>query len=246
MQTIVIFGGCSAIAEQVARIYATRGAQLFLVDRNEQRLEDIAADLKVRGAEKVEYAVLDLTQTDRFDGCLEQINKALGGVIDVALIAHGTLPDQSACEQSVDKTLLEIQINAISTIALLTKLANQLEQRGAGTLAAISSVAGDRGRQSNYVYGAAKSMMTTFLEGLRNRLAKHNVHVLTIKPGFVDTPMTASFSKGPLWAKPEDVAAGIVNAIDKKRNVAYLPWFWRYIMLIIRHIPEFVFKRMGL
>jgi len=118
--------------------------------------------------------------------------------------------------------------------------------QGKGSLAVISSVAGDRGRQSNYVYGAAKGMVSLFLQGLRNRLSKKNVQVLTIKPGFVDTPMTAAFTKGALWAKPEAVARGIVKAVDKRRDEVYLPGFWRLIMLLIRHIPESLFKKLSL
>jgi short-subunit dehydrogenase len=125
-------------------------------------------------------------------------------------------------------------------------LANLMEAQGSGTIAVISSVAGDRGRQSNYVYGAAKGMVTRFLQGLRNRLAKRGVQVLTIKPGFVDTPMTAAFKKGALWAQPDAVARGIVAAVDAGKDEVYLPGFWRLIMAIIRHIPEPIFKRLSL
>jgi short-subunit dehydrogenase len=164
----------------------------------------------------------------------------------VALIAHGTLPDQKACEASVELLQQEIDNNGLSVVALCTRLANLMEPRGQGTIAVISSVAGDRGRQSNYVYGAAKGMVTRFLQGLRNRLARKGVQVLTIKPGFVDTPMTAAFPKGLLWAKPESVAQGIVAAVDRKKDVVYLPGFWCLIMMIIRHIPEFIFKKLSL
>jgi decaprenylphospho-beta-D-erythro-pentofuranosid-2-ulose 2-reductase len=121
-----------------------------------------------------------------------------------------------------------------------------MKQNETGTIAVISSVAGDRGRKSNYVYGSAKGGLTIFLQGLRNALSGSGVHVLTIKPGFVDTPMTNDFTKGLLWAKPEKVAKDIKRAIDKKKNIIYTPWFWRWIMLIIRLIPESVFKKMNL
>ena len=141
----------------------------------------------------------------------------------------------------------EIETNALSVINLLTLLANHLEKQQHGVIAVISSVAGDRGRQSNYVYGAAKGMVTLFLQGLRNRLTKVNVDVVTIKPGFVDTPMTAAFDKnGPLWARPEQIAKGIIRAMQKGKDEVYLPWFWWGIMLIIKHIPEIIFKRMSL
>jgi decaprenylphospho-beta-D-erythro-pentofuranosid-2-ulose 2-reductase len=164
----------------------------------------------------------------------------------VALIAHGTLPDQSACESSVEMALAEFATNGTSTIALLTALAPGMEAQGAGVLAVISSVAGDRGRQSNYLYGAAKAAVSTFASGLRQRLAKAGVSVVTIKPGFVDTPMTRNFRKGALWAKPDAVARGIVRAADRGSSVVYLPWFWSPIMLVIKHIPEFIFKRIKL
>jgi decaprenylphospho-beta-D-erythro-pentofuranosid-2-ulose 2-reductase len=162
------------------------------------------------------------------------------------LIAHGTLPDQQACEASYDVTRREMEVNALSVISMLTYLANHFEKQGHGSLAIISSVAGDRGRQSNYVYGSAKAAVTVFLGGLRNRLHGAGVHVLTIKPGFVDTPMTSEFPKGPLWASPEKVAKGIHKAILKRRDVVYLPGFWRMVMRIIREIPEPVFKRLKL
>jgi decaprenylphospho-beta-D-erythro-pentofuranosid-2-ulose 2-reductase len=142
--------------------------------------------------------------------------------------------------------LAEISTNGLSVVALLTLVANQLEQQGHGAIAVISSVAGDRGRQSNYVYGSAKAMVSAFLSGLRQRLAKKGVHVITVKPGFVDTPMTAHLPKGPLWAKPEQVAKDIRRAIDKGQRIVYTPGFWRFIMLIIKHIPEFVFVKLKL
>ena len=142
--------------------------------------------------------------------------------------------------------MAELSTNAISTISLLTHLANRLEMQKSGTIAVVTSVAGDRGRQSNYVYGAAKGMVSIFLQGLRNRLHKAGVNVLDIKPGFVDTPMTAEFKKGLLWAKPESVAGSIVNGIDRGKYEIYTPFFWRIIMLVIRNIPESIFKKANL
>ena len=245
MQKILIIGATSAIAEATARRWAARGAALFLVGRKAERLELIAADLRVRGAASVACQAQDACARDAHEAMLCAAEQAMGG-LDVALIAHGSLPDQKACEASVELTLQEIDTNALSVIALLTRLATRFEAQGHGSLAVISSVAGDRGRQSNYVYGAAKGMLTLFLQGLRNRLAKKGVHVLTVKPGFVDTPMTASFKKGALWASPDAIAQGIVSAIDKKRDVVYLPGFWWLIMTLIRHIPERIFKKLSL
>ena len=246
MRKILIIGATSAIAEAAARIFATRGDALFLVARNAEHLRAVVADLNIRGAARADSATLDVTDFAAHDAVIEKAERDLGG-IDIALIAHGTLSDQAQCEQSVDIMRHEFDINALSTLALLTALANRMEARRSGTLAVISSVAGDRGRQSNYVYGAAKAAVSTFLGGLRQRLAKSGVTVLTIKPGFVDTPMTAGIAnKGALWAQPDRVAAGIVQAIDRGRNIVYLPWFWRWIMLVIRHIPEPLFKRLKL
>jgi decaprenylphospho-beta-D-erythro-pentofuranosid-2-ulose 2-reductase len=246
MQKILIIGATSAIAEAVARKYAQRSDALFLVARNAERLQAIAADLDVRGAARAATATLDVADFSAHAAIIEAAERELGG-LDVALIAHGTLSDQSECEKSVDTLRREFDINALSTMSLLTTLANTFEARKRGTLAVISSVAGDRGRQSNYAYGSAKAAVTAFLSGLRQRLAKSNVDVLTIKPGFVDTPMTAAIAnKGALWATPDRIADGIVHAIDKRRNVVYLPWFWWGIMQVIRHIPEFVFKKLKL
>jgi short-subunit dehydrogenase len=245
MEKVLIIGATSAIAEATARLYAKRGAALALTGRNSERLQSMAADLQVRGAASAETFALDVNDLDRHREVLDQAVAALGG-LDTVLVAHGTLPDQMACEQDAALAVREFNTNAVSTIALLTDLANRLEMQGHGSIAVISSVAGDRGRQSNYLYGSAKAALSIFLQGLRNRLQSSGVHVLTIKPGFVDTPMTAEFKKGLLWVKPEVIARGILKGIRRKKNVAYLPFFWRWIMLIIRSIPEPLFKRMSL
>lgn len=245
MRKILIIGATSAIAEATARILAGRGDALYLVARNEMRLAAVAADLSVRGSPRVGSEVLDANDVGAHESMLKRAETFLGGY-DTVLIAHGTLSDQKACEASVELALREIDTNALSVVALLTRIANRLEQRRAGTIAVISSVAGDRGRASNYVYGSAKALVTAFLSGLRQRLGKSGVGVVTIKPGFVDTPMTAAFAKGPLWARPERVAQGIVRALDRRSNTVYLPGFWWPIMFIIRAIPERLFWRLSL
>ena len=245
MSNVLIIGATSAIAEHCARLWAARGDTLFLVARNEERMSVMSADLKVRGAKQVYEQSADLNAIDQLTTLIENVYSVLKN-IDTVLIAHGTLSDQEKCQKSIKITLDEIQTNALSTIALLTLLANHFEQQGQGTIAVISSVAGDRGRASNYVYGSAKAMVTAFTSGLRQRLATVGVKVLTIKPGFVDTPMTASFKKGLLWAQPDTVAQKIVKAIDQKKTVVYVPGFWRWIMLIIQHIPNIVFNRIKL
>ncbi len=242
---ILIVGATSAIATQTARLYAESGHALFLVARDATRLEATADDLRVRGAAAVETASLDVLDYDRHEAVIQAAIDTLDG-LDLVLLAHGTLPNQEACEKSFTEARREFDTNALCAISILTVVANYFEEKGAGQIAVISSVAGDRGRQSNYVYGAAKGALSIFLGGLRNRLARSGVHVLTIKPGFVDTPMTADFDKGLLWATPEQVARGIVRAVKKQTDVTYLPWFWRYIMLVIKLVPETVFKRLSL
>lgn len=245
MRKILIVGAASAIAEAVARIFAERGEAIFLVARNPGALEAIAADLKVRGASAVGTQALDAGDVAAHLPMLDRCEQFLGG-LDTVLIAYGTLSDQKACENSAEVTLREIHNNAGSVAALLTPIAARFEQRRTGTIVVISSVAGDRGRRSNYVYGSSKALVTAFLSGLRQRLFEAGVSVITIKPGFVDSPMTAAFRKGALWVKPEQVAKGIVRSIDRRSAVVYLPWFWRPIMFIIRAIPEAVFRRLKL
>lgn len=245
MQKVMIIGATSAMAEATARLYAARGAALLLAGRDPQRLRAIADDLRVRGAAKAETFQIDLLDLDAHAALVDAAWKTLG-TVDIVLIAHGTLPDQTACEASPELALREFSLNANSTISLCTHLAPRLREQHGGTLAVISSVAGDRGRASNYVYGSAKAAVSAFLGGLRQRLHGTGVNVLTIKPGFVDTPMTRAFNKGPLWATPAQVARGIVRAIDRGASVVYLPRFWWPIMLTIRCIPEFVFRRIQL
>lgn len=245
MKKILIIGATSAIAEATARLWAIQGHRLYLLGRNAERLQAIGADLKVRGAESVQQALLDVNDFEQHATLLDTAVTALDG-LDIVLLAHGTLGDQMACERDFATTLLELNTNAISVISLLTILANRFETQKHGAIVVISSVAGDRGRQSNYVYGAAKGMVTLFMQGLRNRLHKSGVQVLTVKPGFVDTPMTAEFKKGPLWVAPETIAHSILRAIQKRRNVIYTPWFWLPIMLVIRAIPERIFMKLKL
>ena len=205
---VLIIGATSAIATETARCYAADGARLFLVARSPERLEAMRDDLRVRGATQVDTYALDLTNIDGHAAMLDAAKQALGR-IDAVLIAYGTLGDQKKSEASVETTLREWHTNATSTIALLTLLANDLERQRHGTLAVISSVAGDRGRRSNYVYGAAKGALSIFLQGLRARLSKSGVKVVTVKPGMVDTPMTAHMRKSPLFASPQRVGRDI-------------------------------------
>jgi decaprenylphospho-beta-D-erythro-pentofuranosid-2-ulose 2-reductase len=242
MKKVLIIGATSSIAEHCAMIWAARGDELYLVARNEAHVQTIAADLKVRGASSVAINCVDLNEMDRHVALLDAAENAMSGV-DIVLVAHGTLSNQKMCEKSVSETLAEIQTNALSTISLLTLIANRFEAKRDGTICVISSVAGDRGRASNYVYGSAKAMVTTFTSGLRQRLHQSNVVVVTIKPGFVDTPMTAEFKKGLMWAKPGEVAEKIVRAVEKRKSEIYVPGFWRIIMLVIMVIPNKLFRK---
>ncbi len=241
MKKILIIGATSAIAEHCARLWAARGDALYLVARNQEKLKIIQKDLTVRGAANVGIYTMDLNEYTSHTNMLDEAEKSLDG-FDTILIAHGTLSNQKFCEQNVDMALQEIKTNALSTISLLTHIANRFETKKSGTIAVISSVAGDRGRASNYVYGSAKAMVSVFTSGLRQRLYQSNVAVVTIKPGFVDTPMTAKFKKGFLWAKTTTVAAKIVKAIDQRKSEIYVPPFWKIIMLCIMIIPNNIFR----
>jgi decaprenylphospho-beta-D-erythro-pentofuranosid-2-ulose 2-reductase len=245
MKRILIMGATSAIAEAAGRQFARRGDSLFLVARNAQRLQAVVDDLRVRGAHMVHGYVLDAADIDGYPALLEAAVAKMDG-IDAALIAHGTLSDQTACQSSISLLLHDFTTNALSFMALCTYLANHFEIQRHGVIAVISSVAGDRGRRSNYVYGSAKAAVTAFASGLRQRLYSKGVRVVTIKPGFVSTPMTAPFKKGALWASPQTVAASIVRAIDRGSPVVYTPWFWRPIMSVIKALPEFIFRRLTL
>lgn len=246
MKKVLIVGATSAIANACARLWAAQGAELFLVGRNTEQLQLIAADLRVRGAARVEVHELDLNHFDAHEAMLQACFELLD-TLDVALVAHGTLPDQQACERDAVLALQEFSSNGLSVIALLTRLGNRLEAQGSGSLAVISSVAGDRGRPSNYLYGSAKAAVSAFCEGLRARLFKSGVHLLTVKPGFVRTPMTQGLKlPGLLLAEPEAVAGDILRSIERRASVRYTPWFWWPIMQLIKSIPVLLFKRMSL
>jgi short-subunit dehydrogenase len=242
MKKVLIIGATSAIAICCAKKWASGGNALYLVARNQDRLKNIANDLKTRGAAQVDIYCTDLNEMGNHSEILDAASNTLKG-LDIVLIAHGTLSNQQSCEQNVKETISEIQTNALSTISLLTIVSNRFEAKKNGIIAIISSVAGERGRASNYVYGSAKAMVTTFASGLRQRLNKFNVQVTTFKLGFVDTPMTAKFKKGWLWAKPDVVAVKIVEAIDKRKDEVYIPGFWWVVMALIKMIPNKVFNK---
>lgn len=244
MSNILIFGATSRIAEMTARLFAARGDTLYLVARHEARLRAVAADLQLRGAARVEARPFEATDFSRQEAIVEDAWRSLG-TVDVVLIAHGSLTDQKACRERPETIDHEMRLNASSVMCLSEHAAARLERQGQGSLVVLASVAGGRGRESNYTYGAAKAALIANCSGLRQRLAAKNVQVLTVMPGPVDSPMTAHMGKLPLLAGADVVARDIVAAIRSKRGVLYTPWFWRPIMMIIRHLPERVFCRFG-
>ena len=242
---ILLIGAGSAIATAVARRYAAHQSSLFLIARNGSRLALQQQDLLVRGAARVGTRVLDLLNHEEYETAINAATEFFGqDDIDLVLICHGSLPDQEAAEQDFDLARREIDINGLSVISLLTRLTPYLKAQGRGMLAVVTSVAGDRGRQPNFVYGAAKALVSTYLQGLRGKLLPYGVDVLDIRPGLVDSPMTQQFDKGLLWSSPELVARQIEKAIRRKRHTVYVPGYWRLIMGVVRSIPEAVFKRL--
>ena len=245
MSRILIIGATSAIAQAFARLCLPRGDELFLVARNSAKLQVLAADLQVRGAKRIRTLAADANDFERHGPMLEAARRELGGV-DTVLIAHGALGDQKAAEGDFKLAEQAYKTNFLSVVSMLTPISAYFEAQRRGTIAVISSVAGERGRQSNFIYGSAKGGLSLYLAGLRNRLYPSGVTVLAIKPGFVDTPMTAHLKKGALFASPEKVARDILRAIEKGKSVLYTPAIWLWIMAVIRLIPETIFKRLKL
>ncbi len=229
----------------LARKLAAAGASFYLVARSAEKVEAVACDLETRGASAVFVHVMDLDDTTDHPQMLASAVEMLGD-IDLALIAHGVLGDQDRAQADYSVAEAILVTNFLSAVSLSTWLANYFEARRAGVLAVISSVAGDRGRKSNYVYGASKGALNIFLDGLRNRVDRHGVQVLTIRPGFVATPMTAHLPQNALFAQPSQIADGILKAISKRKDNVYLPPIWALIMLLIRNIPQSIFKKMNM
>jgi decaprenylphospho-beta-D-erythro-pentofuranosid-2-ulose 2-reductase len=227
------------------RQLAAPNVHFMLVARNRDRVTAVAQDLVARGALAVDSWIMDLDDTTAHPEMLATAAERLGR-IDLALVAHGVLGDQQAAEADFEIAAAILHTNLMATVSLLTWLANHFQVQRAGTIAVISSVAGDRGRKSNYVYGASKGALNIFLEGLRNRIDRDGVHVLTIKPGFVATPMTAHLPHNALFASPSQIARGILRAVERRRDVAYVPRFWRWIMFLVCAIPGRLFKKMNL
>lgn len=241
----LVFGATSRIAECTVRILAEQGNSFVLVARDMAKLEMLARDLEARGAPEVTLASLDLGDIAKLKEWFAE-HAGLSESVSSVIVAHGVLPDQCEVQNSWEAIQRSYDVNLTSPMLIATEVCKWFERKGAGTLAVITSVAGDRARQSNYVYGAAKGAVSLYLQGLRNRFGRTPIKIVDIRPGFVDTPMTAHIDKGPLFASAEQVAEGIVKAMRSGRNIVYLPWFWRFIMLIIRVIPECIFKKLTL
>jgi len=241
---ILVLGATSGIAEATCRIWAERGDSLYLIARNGEKLAAVAADMRTRGATYVDFAVADLDNTSLHPELLAHAINSLAG-LDVAYLPLGVLGDQQKAERSFDEANKIMHTNYVAPVSLLTWLANYCAQRHAGTLAVLSSVAGDRGRKSNYVYGSSKAGLSAFLAGLRNRIDREGVRVMTIKPGPVKTSMTQGMNQKGM-ADVEVVAATIVKAIDKGQDELYVPGKWRIIMGVIKIIPERFFKKLNL
>lgn len=244
---IAIIGATSGMAEHCARLWVqTEPVRLTLVGRNREKTEAVAADLRVRNpACVIESMTADFLDVASIRATVDAILQQ--GSPDIVLIAQGTLPDQAECQTDLTLCRDTLEINGISPVLFAEAFVQPMEQANHGTLTIIGSVAGDRGRKSNYVYGSAKGLVSRYAEGLQHRLAKSKVKVVLIKPGPTDTPMTASFkAKGMKMAPVEEVARGIVAAIGKGKTVAYVPGKWRFIMQIIRHIPRLVFNKMNI
>jgi len=244
---IVIIGATSAMAEHCARLWVLgKSVDLTLVGRDAARVERVAADLRVRSPQ----SEIRVTQSDfldpsairnTVDGIVAQ------GVVDIVLIAHGSLPDQAECQDNLEVCRDALEINGVSPLLFAEAFAKHMGNANSGTLALIGSVAGDRGRKSNYVYGAAKGMVTRYAQGLQHRFAGTGVKVVLIKPGPTDTPMTSHLKgQGPKMASVEEVAQKIVNAVDGGQTTVYAPAKWALIMLIIRSLPSSIFNKLNI
>jgi decaprenylphospho-beta-D-erythro-pentofuranosid-2-ulose 2-reductase len=244
---IVIVGATSAIATHAARIWAQKGhAEFVLLGRDSSRLNRVAEDLKARGTKNsAQVLVINFVDPEEIQRVVHQV--ASNGAPDIVLVAHGSLGDQQRAQHNLVYAQEELMINGVSAVVFAEAFAATLETAGRGTLAVIGSVAGDRGRKSNYVYGAAKGLVTRYVQGLQHRFAESAVKVVLIKPGPTETPMTAALVASGMKAAPVDeVAQSMVAAIDRGTPEAYVPGKWRVIMMIIRHLPRFVFNKINI
>ncbi|MDJ0637198.1 MAG: SDR family oxidoreductase [Paracoccaceae bacterium] len=240
---VLILGARSDIGQAIARAFAAEGYPIQLAARNAETLEPVKADIELRQNVSVSLHEFDALATETHEGFVT----ALPDLPDIAVSVVGYMGEQAENERDLDAAARVIRSNFEGPASILAALANAFEERGGGTLVGVSSVAGDRGRATNYVYGSAKAGFTAFLSGLRNRLAKTGVHVVTVLPGFVATQMTADMDlPAKLTAAPDEVGAATLKAVKKGQNVIYVRRIWWLIMLIIRNIPEAIFKKLSI
>ena len=243
MTNVLILGATSDVAQALAYKFASARCNIMLAARDATRLTAVASDLQIRYGVEAQTVEFDALKYDSH----AEFYRGLGPRPDVVICVFGYLGSQPTAQSEFDEAEKIINTNYTGAVSILNIVANDFEARREGTIIGISSVAGDRGRQSNYIYGSAKAALTAYLSGLRNRLARSNVHVVTVKPGFIRTKMTAGMPlPGPVTAQPGQVASDIFGAYQKGSNQVYTLWMWRFIMLIIRHIPESLFKRLKL
>lgn len=243
MSYVLIIGAKSDIAKEVARTYAKNGYNLYLAGRNITELEDLAEDIRVRSNVEVKLKELDITKYEIHKDFYESLEERPLGVV----VVSGYMVEQNKAQKDWNESLNTINVNYTGVVSLLNIVANDFEEQRRGFIVGVSSVAGDRGRKANYIYGSAKAAFSAYLGGLRNRLNESGVQVLTVKPGFVNTAMTKNMDlPEKLTAQPSEVAEDIFKAQQSGKNILYTKWIWRYIMLIIKHIPEFIFKKMSI
>jgi len=241
MQTVLILGAVSDIAEAIAYAYAERGDEIILAARNISRLERVSADMQIRFGKKPIVTEFDAVDFNSHAAFYQNLPKAP----DTVVCVFGFMDENINAINNFTIAKQTIDVNYTGAVSILNIAANDLASKGKGTIIGISSVAGERGRQSNFIYGSAKAGFTAYLAGLRNYLFHKGVHVLTVKPGFVKTKMTANLPLNPkLTAQPKQIAKDVLRAADKKKNVLYSLWMWKYIMAIIKNIPEGVFKKL--
>jgi decaprenylphospho-beta-D-erythro-pentofuranosid-2-ulose 2-reductase len=242
---IVVIGASSSIAEHCARLWALeKPTEMILVGRNSDKLDTISQDLKVRSPNtQFTNMLVDFESTEAIRALVNDV--FISGSVDLVLIAHGSLPDQLACQSNLTDNHQALMVNGLSPVWFAEAFAQRMEMVNQGTIALIGSVAGDKGRKSNYIYGAAKGLVTRYVQGMQHRFAKTNVSVVLIKPGPTDTPMTAQLKQqGQKLASVESVANNIVKGINSKKTVIYTPAKWQIIMMIIRHLPNFIFNKL--
>ena len=242
---MLVIGATSAIAQEYVKLAAKFGHELFLVGRDTEKLKSIVGDVQVRFGLDIGFLSMDLDNLEEHKDMIAAARRKLGD-IDEVLIAHGILPVQKDAAGDTKQTQQLFHTNLLSVISCINELLPYFKEQRAGKIAVITSVAGDRGRESNYIYGASKGALSAYLAGLGAQVINDGIHIIDIKPGFVDTPMTRNLKKGLLFATPSKVALDIYTAITKSKTVCYTPWFWYWIMLVIKSIPESLFRRLKL